>query len=370
MRRRIHEERPQREEVRPPPPPPARGPEAERPEILQLASAMGNRAFSDVVRGTDAKGIGPTLAGEEALVDAHGADLARQPGPLAPLGPAPPGAPGSTMGVTATVAAKIRHTTTPPQMTVDRIPPRVGVPVPITISGWSIPMAPVEVAIENGGGGNGTCTLDGAATTTLMDSGGTPTLVGVDQTAAGRGAQLRVVVRLAGAVLARSNPFAVAAIPQNYSDTKVSELTGARRGLVVQDGWESDSGVFADLDETEISERVEETSASGVLAGLTPVNSGYLPGDKLTQDTHSTPASVLTGPGERIVAQTCMFKDHRTGTTDIPMTNSGYTLTRSCITFGAGTGWFLITTKVGAATTAKGISSQAGAGAAVAFQQA
>jgi hypothetical protein len=339
--------------------------------VLDLASAIGNRAFADLVGQTDAKAAGTVTGGEDELVDSRGGSLARQElgGPLAPPGPIAP-ALGGASAVTATVLGKIHHATTPALMAVDRIPPRVGVAVPITLAGWSIPTAPVEVSVENSGGGNGTCTLDGAPTTTLVGTGGSPTLVGVDQTDAGKGANLRVAVKLGGTVLATSNPFAVAAIPQNYNEAKAGEASGARRGLVVQDSWESDSGVVADLNETEISERVEETSASGVLAGLIPKNSGYLAGDKFTQDTHSTPASILTGPGERIVAQTCMFKDHRTGAADIPMTNSGYTLARLVLNFGPGMGWWLMTTKAGAATTAKGITSAPGAGVAVAMQQA
>jgi hypothetical protein len=365
--RRSYEEEEERLAAAPPSRPPAQAP-VEDEGILELASAIGNRAFAGLVAQTDARSAEGEVPGDEALVDNRAGTLQRQAvgGPVAP--PIPGGA-GATMGLTATLA-RIRHTTTPAAMAADRIPPRVDIPVPVGISGWSIPMAPVEVAIENAGGGNGTCTLDGAATTTLNGTGGTVTLRGVDQTGAGKGTNLRVIARFGGIVLARSNPFAVAAIPQNWTISKVSELTGPRRGLVVQDGWESDSGSVADLNETEISERVEQTSASGVLAGLGALNSGYLAGDQFTRDTHGTPAAALTGHGVRIAAQTSMFKDHRTGAADIPMTNSGYTLSRFTLTFGPGSGWWLMTVKVGAATTARGITSAAGAGSASAFQSA
>ena len=352
-----------------PPSRPSAEPPVEDPG-LELASAVGNRAFANLVGQTDARSTDGEIAGApDQLVDTRAGSLQRQPvgGPVAP--PLLGGAGSGTMALTATLA-RIRHTTTPAAMAADRIPPSVDIPVPVALSGWVAPLAPVELGIENGGGGNGTCTLNGAATTTLTGTGGTVTLRGVVQTGPGKGTNLRVVARHSGTVLARSNPFAVAAIPQNWTISKVSEVTGPRRGLVVQDRWESDSGSVADLNETEISERVEETSASGVLAGTRPLNSGYLAGDRFTQDTHGTPASILTGPGDRVAAQTSMFKDKRTGATDIPMTNSGYTLTRTVLNFGAGSGWWLQTTKAGAATTAKGITSAAGAGGAAALQSA
>ena len=36
-----------------------------------------------------------------------------------------------------------------------------------------------------------------------------------------------------------------------------------------------------------------------------------------------TPVSILTAKGNRVAQQTCMFKDLRSGSTDIPMTKSG-----------------------------------------------
>ena len=62
-----------------------------------------------------------------------------------------------------------------------------------------------------------------------------------------------------------------------------------------------------------------------------------------------------------MATQTCMFKDKRAGSTDIPMTNSGYTLVRDVRAKDSG-GFEIQTTKNGAAVTANGVASGAGAG--------
>ncbi|MBA3746429.1 MAG: hypothetical protein H0W96_02930, partial [Solirubrobacterales bacterium] len=136
---------------------------------------------------------------------------------------------------------------------------------------------------------------------------------------------------------------------------------GNRRGFVVQDGWESDSGRFKDLDKTEISELVEQTLATGCFVGLGATNSGYLPGNVLTKDSHSSATSTLTSTGRRDAQQTCMFKDNRSGSVDIPMTNSGYELVR-IVTANPKGGFDFHITKKGKATTAKGVASAAGRG--------
>jgi hypothetical protein len=224
-------------------------------------------------------------------------------------------------------------------------------------------MAPVTLSIEGASGTNGTVTIDGGATADVT-SDTTVQLRGGTQTAVGSAGNLHLVADMGtgpGARLATSNAFSVSAIPQNYSDTFVSVLTGNRRGIVVQDGWESDSGTFADLDKTEQSERVEHKSSSGSLAGFASNNSGYLPGDVLTTDTHSVGTARLTGTGDAFTHQTTMFKDNRTGAVDIPMTNSGFHLTRTVFRTFPIIGKLQITTsKQGGAADARGIPSAAG----------
>ena len=177
--------------------------------------------------------------------------------------------------------------------------------------------------------------------------------------AGGVAALLIVAKQGTGPQVAASTVFSVSSTPQNYSDTFVRLITGLARGIVVQDGWQSDSNTFTDLDETEISERVEHKSSTGSLAGFASGNSGYEPGNVLTTDTHSTSVASLTGVGHVFTHQTCMFKDHRTGATDIPMTASGFHLTRDAVVPAAGP-TVITTSKVGAAATAKRITSGAG----------
>ena len=170
-----------------------------------------------------------------------------------------------------------------------------------------------------------------------------------------------MTLRVRGQDTIQSNGFSVAAIPINYTDSFVSAVVGSRRGFVVQDGWASDSGAIADLSAVDISEQVQYGGGTGVFAGVSGSNSGYLPATSFTQDTHSMPASVVRSPGGTLAAQqTCEFRDARTGSVDIPMANSGYTITRTVFFDATARVWKITTSKVGAATTANGVSSQAG----------
>jgi hypothetical protein len=263
--------------------------------------------------------------------------------------------------VTATVPSHVRGTASPAAM-ADRIPPRVDTQVHVGVSGLKPGDPGVELSIEGAGGGNGTATIDGAPTKS-MTAAGEVKLQGVVQTDPGKGGNLKLVAKHGGNTLDATGGFSVSAIPQNYSDTFVSLVTGPKRGFVVQDGWESDSGVFGDLDQTEISEQVEVTSATGCFAGVGKSNSGYLPGNVLSQDTHSSPVAPMTKAGDRVATQTCMFKDKRSGSNDIAMTKSGYSLVRHVRPKGGtGPGFEFQMIKTGAKVTANGISSDAGSG--------
>lgn len=267
---------------------------------------------------------------------------------------APSGPPTVTLS-----KADINAKSTPAGMP-NRIPPRKGESVKVSVSGFTKGATPVTVEVEGSGGAPGTVTVNGAASIDIKASKSV-TLKGTAQTAPGSGGGLRLVARQGATILAASNTFTVSAIPQNYKDTFVSLLTGAKRGFVVQDDWQSDSGTFADLDETEISEQVEVTSSTGCFSGTGANNSGYLAGNVKSQDTHSSPASIMTAAGRREATQTCMFKDKRSGATDIPMKRSGYSLVR--VVKAAKGGKFKFTmTKKGASVTANGIASAAGSG--------
>ena len=279
------------------------------------------------------------------------------PGPAPPVPPPVP--PTPPVALTVTVPANVRGSSSPASMK-DRIPPRKDTDVQVDIAGHKAGDPPVILSIDGAGAGNGTATIDGANTKSLKASAKVK-LRGKVQTDPGKGGALKLVARQGGSQVATSAGFSVSAIPQNYTDTFVRLVTGPARGFVVQDGWESDSGRFKDLDQTEISEQVEVTLATGCFTGLGKKNSGYLPGNVLTQDTHSSPVAPMTSVGQRIAQQTCMFKDKRSGSDDIPMTKSGYELIRNVTARPKG-GFNFQLTKKGKATTANSIASAAGKG--------
>ncbi|WP_394829205.1 hypothetical protein [Pendulispora albinea] len=304
--------------------------------------------------------LGPVGGGGATGVGGGGGAPAPVPAPV----PAPAPAPATLGSPTATIGTRVRAASTPTAMAPDRIPPNVDFPVSIAIANLRIPMRDVDIAVDGSGGTNGIVTVNGAATTT-MGASGTVQLRGTAQTAPGSAGNLRLVVRWAGTQLAVGNSFSVAAIPQDMALSGHTPLTGATRGMVVTQTWSSDSGRLADLDEAQISEQVQYILSTGVFSGLGATNSGYIGanGGSLT-DTHSTPVAALTGPGMRVANQTEMFLDNRTGVRDIPMRNSGFTIGRVVLPIPTATGvrMHITTTKAGAAVTANGIASAAGAG--------
>ena len=218
------------------------------------------------------------------------------PGNALTPGAAPAVPPGS---LSVQVPPRIRATSTPETMPQDRIPPGVDTPINLAVSGFAIPMIPLTVSIAGAGAANGTVSIDGAATASVIASG-TLQLRGLTQTTPGNGGKLSVVVSQGGTELTRSSPFSVAAVPQFFTDAFDSDVTGPRRGMAVQDGWESDSGSIADLDEVDISEQVETSEATGCFAGVGVGVSTYLPADAFTIDTHSDSVAILTGRGHRV----------------------------------------------------------------------
>jgi hypothetical protein len=249
-------------------------------------------------------------------------------------------------------------------MAADRIPPRVDTPVAVTVNGWGVPMLPITLEIAGAGGGNGTATINGAATHDVTSSG-TVQLRGNTQTSPGNGGRLQLVARQGGTELARSGTFSISSIPQNWNVTFQSLVNDpGLRGMRVTNAWESDSGNLADLDQAQRSESVETKSASGCFNMAPSIVSGYRPATSgALTDTHGMPVAVMTSPGTRVSQQTFKFRDNRTGAVDIPARRSGYSIRRVVTAVGGGGGGFqLQTTKAGAAGTANGITSEAGAG--------
>jgi peptidoglycan hydrolase-like protein with peptidoglycan-binding domain len=279
--------------------------------------------------------------------------------------PTPP-EPTPPATISVIIPPAIRNGSTPASMAANRIPPRIDTAINVSMSGTPSSSAPVVLSIEGAGGSNGSATINGNPTFNLTGSS-TVQLRGGNQTNAGSGGNLKLVAKQAGVQIASSLGFSVSAIPQNYSETFDSLLTGDKRGFVVQDGWESDSGVVADLDSTQISEEVQPVSAGGCFTTNPSDTSSYLAGNIFTQDSHSSPTAMLTGPGSRIANQTCKFKDNRSGAVDIPMTNSGYLLTRT-VTQKAPSKLEHTMFKFGANVTANGITSAAGSGVIVKSQ--
>lgn len=259
---------------------------------------------------------------------------------------------------TVTIPTHIRGAATPTAMTADRIPPRVDTPVAVTFGGTPSPSDPVTLSIDGAGGANGSATIDGSATHAFAVTGTQiVNLRGVDQTAPGSAGNLKLVARQRGGILASSSGFSVSSIPQNISFTFNSLVTGARRGIIVDYDWRSDSGVKADLDQAEQAERIEPTGLTGIFVGGTFATSCYISSILPQQDTHSVgPVAALHGSGSATLKQTFMFKDKRAGASDIPMTNSGF-LTTHVVAPKPGTGFlgffvdFQVTTSKNAAAT-------------------
>jgi hypothetical protein len=266
---------------------------------------------------------------------------------------------GRIGGVTATVPANVRAANTPAAMT-DRIPPRVDTPVAVTVGGNTKVGGMVTLSIGGASAANGRATINGSATASVA-AGGTVQIRGTTQTTPGNGGNLRLQAHSGGRLLGQSAGFSVAAIPQDYTDTFLNDVADpAKRGIVVQDGWVSDSGTLADLDQVQIAEVVETTAATGCYSGVGVNTSPYLPGASFTADTHSSAVSTIqAGPGTRVADQACKFKDARTGANDIPMRNSGFRLTR-VVTVPSPGHFQLDISKVGAAVSPSGVTTGAG----------
>lgn len=326
-----------------------------------LQQAIGNQATQQLLR-SDARnaqdmegpavGVGADLTDQELLVEAPPFGM--------PLQYTPPWTPPMAAGPAVALPPRIRAASSPAGMP-DRIPPRVDTPAVVQITGLTIPMRDITLSIEGSGAANGSATINGAATADLGASA-TVQLRGVTQTAVGSAGQLRLVADHGGTRLAASAGFSVSAIPQNWSVNLNALVTGPERGIDVDNHWESDSGSVADLDQAQRSEQVQYGVGTGCFAGIRGQNSGYRAANNPPLvDHHAAGVGLLTGIGTLTAQQTFIFKDDRTGATDIPAKRSGFSLHREVVAVPAG-GFEITTTKSGAGGTANGFTSAAGAG--------
>jgi len=325
--------------------------------LAALQRSFGNQAVQRALRDNESpEGVDPTMLSDQDAGTDGGAQ------------PAPPSAPPPAPAVTVTLPAHIQAASSPAGMP-DRIPPRVDTPASITISGLAASAPPVTLSIAGGSANNGTATINGAATAALRASA-TVQLRGTAQTRPGNAGNLMLVADQGATRLAATPGFSVSAIPQNWSITGAGLVTGTERGIDVNNNWQSDSGVVADLDEASRSEQVQYGVGTGCFAGVTGSNSGYRPANSPPLvDHHAAPLSLLTGPGRILAEQTFIFIDNRTGATDIPARNSGFRLTREVAAPSPGT-LTITTTKAGTATSANGFASAAGSGTVTSGAQA
>ena len=283
-----------------------------------------------------------------------------------------------------TLPLDIRQADTPNGMT-DRIAPRIPVSETVTVSPSLVGTDPIYVEISGQGNGHGTASVNSGNYPVAIQQTTTIKLLGVTQTAATGGKDARklhltVTTTPLGQSIIQSAGFSVAAIPIGYQESFYQAIdaqhidprspdpkTGPlnNRGFAVLVTPLSDSGELADLNGIDISEQVQYVdSPNSVFIHDPLLNSSYLPAivpppNNVRGDFHTIPASTVRKPGGmETVYQTHIFRDHRTGGTDIPIDKSGFVIKRSIYSTNAG--WLVTTTEIAAVTKANGFASTAG----------
>lgn len=220
----------------------------------------------------------------------------------------------------------------------------------------------INLSVINGNANNGNATV-----TPATISSTTKVIVeGTAKTKPGNAGMLRIKAEVNGKTKALSLGFSVCCHPIDYTDTFLRDLNEPDRiGVVVQDGWSSDNGNIADLNDTEISEVVAhdgqiDTPPFPTLHAINAHNSGYLRGDKFTADTHSMPRSYITlgTAGIMEANQLCIYRCNCCAAVDIPMPNSGFKRTHRV--FQSSGRWKHRTEKIGAPVTIGTYSTEAG----------
>lgn len=262
--------------------------------------------------------------------------------------------------------------------TINRVPPGVGTPVAVFVTG--VPAGrTIALDIQGSGGANGTAAVAPAS----IAGTSAVTLTGGTQTTPGNANNLRVRAIIGGRTLATSLGFTVAAHPRDFSVTLNGDVSTATHvGVRSNNAWTSDgsAGVAADLTEVERSEQVDIltrdnppfTSAAGTTA--TTGTSGFIPGTgSPTVDTHTYGVASIWRPfwlryiGNNftiVYEQLFIFNDRRTAVTNQVVPNSGFTITHTLTRNVGRAGWDHQCVKTGAATSVGAFSATTGSGTA------
>lgn len=263
-----------------------------------------------------------------------------------------------------------------------RIPPRIGSNIGVVIKKNIRGLTPLTLRVNGNGGPNGTASVNGAESLQINNSASF-TLKGLSQTAAGNSNRLSLVLiapyQERGLIVNRSPGFTIASKPlkwnlsaqQDLNDANVEGFTGKFYGLTVEEEWQSDSGSMDDLDGVTVDERVEMQETTGIYNNMVIDARPPTPANDATLDDHALEKDSITGTGKKVLKQTHVYTDLRTGVVNIPVENSGYRITQEVTVQSEEdkgrfieTVYRIHTTKVGAAVTAEGVASDAGSGAA------
>jgi outer membrane protein OmpA-like peptidoglycan-associated protein len=262
----------------------------------------------------------------------------------------------------------VRHPDTPDDMN-DRIPPRVGTDVVVTVDGWQPDLPPIMLTVVGGGALSGTATVDGLTSTEIVGSS-TVEVEGTRQTEKSppSGGSLRLVATMGATLLAESNRFAVSAIPRRALAVEITPVDDeGMLGVVVDNSWSSDSNEIGDLNKVQVWELVETKQADGCFAGRPPVSKAHkgFPGHHAPlPDFHVQRKRSLDKPGVLDNQQVLKFRDPRSGSPEVPMEEAGFGIRREVRPheiLGVDVGIReLETREAGRAGSAEGMSSAAG----------
>lgn len=305
---------------------------------------------------------GPSAGSQQAGSHQAPAPVPAQVPPKAAPAPAPAVAAKATFG-----AVSFRGT-------ANRIAPTRTAAVTVTLNGLHSG-ASAKLDVEGSGGVNGSATITSGAT---LARSRTVTVRGDAQTKPGNANALRIRATVGGTVIGRSAGFTIAAYPINYTATFACDIDdGIFLGMEVEDGWSSDgSGAISELDEVEISERVDEKSRDKppfMIAGAASATYGtskYMDGDAFTIDRFQmAKAGIKTtglsfGEWNRVQGQLSLFKCNRTAVTDVVMPASGFKIIQKVTNDKAAPGFRHQTFHVPASIIVEGRSASAGWGTA------